>query len=183
MTIIALAQKWFWNWGADEVGDRKWVKGMNVRELGKPALEAVRPLHERELQNVCKIFEEVTGLPAEATREAYVIQHWLQRGWTLKDFRMVIEFQFGDERQREFYEKPGNLNLRMMLNPSFAERLIDILVQLKYAEKKRATDKNQARRSSSIVLRCGTQIAVGDKHSFDVHMEKCFEIRGACFLT
>lgn len=134
--------------------------------------------------NVCQIFREITGSIAEPDRERAVIMHWAQKGWSAYEFRLVIEYQFSDQKQKEFYAQPGCLNLRMMLNPSSTDRLIDIVNDLK--RKKQIEERREkAVRSPGVpmmLLRCGEKIPVGDVDAYSRHMNDCFAAKGRCFF-
>lgn len=160
--------------------DWEWeLEGMD-EEIKKQPVQLVAV---REIGDICNIFRDVTGLAADPHKEKTVILFWMQRGLSLHDFRLLIEFQFNDPRQKDFYAKAGNLNLRMMLNPASADRLSDILDQLRHAKRIKESKAEFAPRSSPMMLmRCGKKIAVGDKASYDAHMNECFNAKGACFL-
>jgi hypothetical protein len=135
-------------------------------------------LDEAFTHSICNIFKEVTGLNADASREATVINYWQKKGWREYDFRLLIEFEFNDPKQQDYYSQPGNLTLRSVFNPAREARLLDIRESLVHREsrKKQATEKSHL--PVKILMRCGAKIF---KDQYEYHVDKCFEMKGACF--
>lgn len=137
--------------------------------------------YSRLVADVCQVFKDVTGVVAAPEREHIVIEHWGKLGWQVHDFRRVIEFEFSDPSQREYYGHPGRMNLRMMLNPARRERLIDIhadLIAAAHREKKLA-EMTTPSRERKLHLRCGAKI---HRKDYDSHLSRCFELKGGCFI-
>lgn len=140
--------------------------------------------HDRTIADVINIFKDITGLLLETKAEETVIKHWCARGWTNHDFRLVIEYHFNNTFERTFLDKPGNMNLRMMLNPARADRLIDIVRDLRWKAKQADEKKISSSKSyqtSMVLLRCGAKIPVGDIESYSRHIDECFNMKGKCF--
>lgn len=138
-------------------------------------------MENRIVNDVCQIFEDVTGRQADCEREKGVILFWEKRGLQNRDFRLLIEHEFADPRQKEFYSQPGNLVLRFMLNPSRADRLSDVLTELRYAERAREKKEVLAKmpsRTPRMLLRCGAKVF---REEYEAHNEACFAAKGRCF--
>lgn len=134
--------------------------------------------------DVINIFRDITGVPLDRESEQAVIRYWSAKGWSRYDFRLMIQHRFHNERDQEFLGQPGNMNLRMMLNPSISEKLIDVMRDLRW---KADNDKKKLEASKSslppkMVMRCGEKILVGDKEGVERHNRLCFDRRGACFF-
>lgn len=81
---------------------------------------------------VVQIFKEVTGVELDVDREiGAIIPFHRDDGWENFEFRQVIEWGWHDSREREWLSKPGQCNLRTLLNPSRRQRLNDIVSDLK----------------------------------------------------
>lgn len=163
--------EWFWKLTGLEVGD----EGMEITNGG--------PI-DRTVADVILIFEEVTGIMLDRASEQFVIKHWEKQGWGNHDFRLIIEYHFGNAEERKFLDKPGNMNLRMMLNPARAERLKDILRDLKWRASDMEKQKTQATQilklRPQMMMKCGMKIPVGDQEAYQRHMTDCFESKGKC---
>lgn len=130
--------------------------------------------------DVCIVFKEITAAEAIPTREASAIIPWFKHGWRIHDFRIVIEWEFKNPDQRDWYAKPGNLNLRSMLSQSRRERLIDMHSDLRWKseinEKKK--EENLAARDRKILMPCGAKVT---REQYNPHLTACFQMMGRCF--
>lgn len=139
--------------------------------------------YERLIQDVCLVFHEVTGSPADPKRDAAAIMHWARLGWQIYDFRLLIEFQFLNEAASAYFKVPGRMNLRQFFNPSRGEVLLDIHCDLKARDttqrKKEESRGSSPDRERKLLMRCGEKIYRAD---YSAHHDRCFEMRGACFF-
>lgn len=142
---------------------------------------------DRLVNDVCNVFEEVVGMKLDPNKEKGIIHYWMQQGWKIFDFRLVIEFIKSNEEYFSYFRKnPTRLNLRGFLNGAGKrkEMLEDLLISLKF-QKKKETEKQQqvlTRKAPMMKLRCGAKIPVGDKVAYEAHNKKCFEEQGLCFF-
>lgn len=142
----------------------------------------------RLIKDTCMIFEEITGMPADPLREGGAVAHWARKGWQIFDLKLVIEFEFRNERSKKYYEEnPMRFNLRGFLNAS-GERE-GLLIDLHHALKHRANmkeSKEQLHDSSSelnfLLFQCGAKIPAGDRDAYNEHLNVCFDRRGFCFF-
>lgn len=138
--------------------------------------------YERLIRDVCRVFNEVTGVSADPKREAGAIMPLAKEGWEIYDFRLLIEFQFQDDEASKWFKQPGRMNLRNFFNPARKDILLDIREDLKVRDvimKKQKELGDSPRREPKLLMKCGSQIYRKD---YDRHMNQCFQNRGLCFF-
>lgn len=132
------------------------------------------------IDEVCKIFLEVTGFEANPIREGHAIMHWVKNfGWEPTDFRLIMEFCISDETEKTYFSKPGKKNIRTMFNPARGEVLIDIHADLKKL-KEIKNQRLETRKNTHVklLMKCGAHVC---KEDLEEHLKQCLESNGGCF--